>query len=82
MIVSASRRTDIPCYYSEWLMNRLKAKYALYRNPMNRTQIIFYLCRLSFTETSFLNCSIMRSRKLVFILVINQSSLSIRAKIV
>ncbi|NLO48655.1 MAG: DUF1848 domain-containing protein [Clostridiales bacterium] len=40
MIVSASRRTDIPCYYSEWLMNRLKAKYALFRNPMNRKQII------------------------------------------
>ncbi len=39
MILSASRRTDIPCYYSAWLMNRLKAGYALTRNPMNHAQI-------------------------------------------
>jgi hypothetical protein len=35
MIISASRRTDIPCYFSEWFMNRLKAGYVLTRNPMN-----------------------------------------------
>jgi hypothetical protein len=39
MILSASRRTDIPCYYSEWLINRLKAGYALTRNPMNHAQL-------------------------------------------
>ncbi|MHB1154202.1 MAG: DUF1848 domain-containing protein [Eubacteriales bacterium] len=39
MILSASRRTDIPCYYSAWLMNRLKAGYALTRNPMNYAQL-------------------------------------------
>lgn len=35
MIVSASRRTDIPAFYSEWLMNRLKEGYALIPNPRN-----------------------------------------------
>lgn len=39
MIISASRRTDIPTYYSEWFFNRLKAGYVLVRNPMNAHQI-------------------------------------------
>lgn len=39
MILSASRRTDIPAYYSEWLVNRLHAGFVLARNPMNRTQV-------------------------------------------
>ena len=39
MILSASRRTDIPAYYSEWFMNRLKEGYALTRNPMNYAQV-------------------------------------------
>ncbi len=39
MILSASRRTDLPGYYSEWFFNRLKEGYALYRNPMNHAQV-------------------------------------------
>lgn len=39
MIISASRRTDIPTYYSDWLFNRLKEEYVLVRNPMNIHQI-------------------------------------------
>jgi hypothetical protein len=39
MILSVSRRTDIPAYYSEWFMNRLRAGFALTRNPMNRKQV-------------------------------------------
>lgn len=39
MIISASRRTDIPSYYSEWFFNRLKEGYVLVRNPMNAHQI-------------------------------------------
>jgi hypothetical protein len=39
MILSASRRTDIPSYYSEWFINRLKEGYVLTRNPMNYHQI-------------------------------------------
>lgn len=33
VIVSASRATDIPAFYSEWLMNRLRAGYCVWRNP-------------------------------------------------
>lgn len=39
MIISASRRTDIPTYYSDWFFNRLKEGYAYVRNPMNIHQI-------------------------------------------
>ncbi|MBD5132109.1 MAG: DUF1848 domain-containing protein [Clostridiales bacterium] len=39
MIISASRRTDIPCRYSEWFFNRIKDGYALVANPMNANQI-------------------------------------------
>ena len=39
MILSASRRTDIPNYYSEWFFNRIKEGYAYVRNPVNPRQI-------------------------------------------
>ena len=39
MIISTSRRTDIPTYYSEWFFNRLREGYVLVRNPMNARQI-------------------------------------------
>ncbi|HHW47880.1 MAG TPA: DUF1848 domain-containing protein [Clostridiaceae bacterium] len=39
MIISASRRTDIPAYYSEWLINRLRAGFVLTRNPMNHAHV-------------------------------------------
>ena len=39
MIISASRRTDIPAFYSDWFFNRLKEGYVLVRNPMNIHQI-------------------------------------------
>lgn len=35
MILSASRRTDIPCCYAPWFMNRIREGFALVRNPMN-----------------------------------------------
>ena len=35
MIISASRRTDIPAFYSKWMMNRLHAGYVLVPNPRN-----------------------------------------------
>ena len=39
MIISASRRTDIPTYYPDWLFNRLREEYVLVRNPMNVHQV-------------------------------------------
>lgn len=39
MIISASRRTDIPTYYSEWFYNRMKDGFVFVRNPMNIHQI-------------------------------------------
>lgn len=39
MILSVSRRTDIPNYYSEWFLNRIKDGYLYVQNPMNLHQI-------------------------------------------
>ncbi|MCI8282641.1 MAG: DUF1848 domain-containing protein [Lachnospiraceae bacterium] len=39
MIISASRRTDIPNYYSQWFLNRIKEGFAYVRNPMNARQV-------------------------------------------
>lgn len=39
MILSASRRTDIPAFYFDWFLNRLKKGYLMVRNPMNPKQI-------------------------------------------
>lgn len=39
MIISASRRTDIPAFYAEWLLQRLREGVALVRNPMNFHQV-------------------------------------------
>lgn len=39
MIISASRRTDIPAYYSEWFVNRIQEGFVYVRNPMNIHQI-------------------------------------------
>ncbi len=39
MIVSASRRTDIPAFYSRWLLNRIRAGYCLVPNPFNPKQV-------------------------------------------
>ncbi len=35
MIISASRRTDVPAFYSEWLFKRFREGYTLVRNPYN-----------------------------------------------
>ena len=39
MIISASRRTDIPAFYSQWFFNRIKERYLLVPNPYNPKMI-------------------------------------------
>lgn len=38
-IISASRRTDIPAFYSEWFINRIRAGYCVVLNPFNPKQL-------------------------------------------
>jgi len=35
VIISASRSTDIPAFYSDWLVDRIKAGYVKWKNPFN-----------------------------------------------
>ena len=39
MILSVSRRTDIPQYYSDWFFNRIKKGFLYVKNPMNSHQV-------------------------------------------
>lgn len=39
MIISASRRTDIPAFYSEWFINRIKDGFCTVPNPFDANQI-------------------------------------------
>ncbi len=39
IVVSCSRRTDIPACYSQWLINRIRDGYCLVPNPFNSLQV-------------------------------------------
>lgn len=39
MVISVSRRTDIPAFYSEWFFNRIREGYVLVPNPFNPKMI-------------------------------------------
>lgn len=39
MIISASRRTDIPAFYAQWFINRVRAGYCAVPNPFNARQV-------------------------------------------
>ena len=39
MILSVSRRTDVPAFYAQWFMNRIREGYVMVRNPMNYHQV-------------------------------------------
>lgn len=39
MIISASRRTDLPAFYADWLFSRIEEGFVDVRNPMNAAQV-------------------------------------------
>ncbi len=45
-ILSASRSTDIPAFYADWFLERLKAGYSVWMNPFNQERY-----RVSFADT-------------------------------
>ena len=46
VIISASRSTDIPAFYADWFMNRLRAGYCVWYNPFNQKPMF-----ISFAKT-------------------------------
>lgn len=42
MIINTGCRTDIPAFYSKWLMNRIREGYVMVRNPYNPSQVTKY----------------------------------------
>lgn len=48
LILSASRSTDIPAFYAQWFINRLRAGYCVWYNPFNQkpTYVSFQNCRV------------------------------------
>lgn len=43
MIINTGLRTDIPAFFADWFINRIKAGYVCVRNPYNRNQVTEYL---------------------------------------
>ncbi len=39
MIISASRRTDLPAFHTRWFMERIRAGFCSVRNPFNAAQV-------------------------------------------
>ncbi len=39
MILSASRRTDIPAFFGKWIVNRLEKGFVCVRNPFNKNMV-------------------------------------------
>ena len=42
MIINTGCRTDIPAFYTKWLINRIREGYVLVRNPYNPNQVTRY----------------------------------------
>ena len=48
VIISASRSTDVPAFYAEWFIERLRSGYVVWKNPFNQQQMY----------VSFKNCKV------------------------
>lgn len=42
MIINTGMRTDIPAFYSKWLLNRIKEGFVYVRNPYSKSQVTKY----------------------------------------
>lgn len=42
MIINTGCRTDIPAFYSSWLMNRIREGFVLVRNPYYPSRVTKY----------------------------------------
>lgn len=42
MIIQTGMRTDIPAFYSQWFLNRIKEEFVLVRNPYHPSQVTRY----------------------------------------
>lgn len=49
VVVSASRATDVPAFYAEWFMERLRRGYVRWRNPFSGRPLY-----VSFARTRFI----------------------------
>lgn len=50
MIINTGMRTDIPAFYSKWLMNRIREGYVLVRNPYNPLNVTKYSLSKGYTH--------------------------------
>jgi len=46
MIIQTGMRTNIPAFYHEWLLNRIREGYVLVRNPYNPGSVTSVLTHL------------------------------------
>ena len=42
MIIDTGNRTDIPAFYSEWFMNRIREGFVMVQNPYSAEQVTRY----------------------------------------
>jgi hypothetical protein len=42
MVLSVSRRTDVPAFYGEWFVSRVRGGEVAVRNPVNPNLLYFY----------------------------------------
>ena len=54
MILQTGQRTDIPAFYGQWLINRVREGFVDVRNPYNPLQVTRYFINHEIVEHSVL----------------------------